>query len=128
MDSNFEKAAAPKVAMAKDCCDFITFCRSALEGVKDIGPKEFPPYWETGVRFDEQDQLAKANEINPTLAFSAMGKGFALHYRSDPILPFHLAKTLAPISSSQSVSLRALWKNSILGALLSIGARRNAPP
>ena len=83
----------------------LTSLRSAgplWKELADIGPKQSRRYWETGVTFDEQDKVANANEINPTFAFSAMGKGFALHYGSDPVLPFHLAKILAPISGSRS--------------------------
>ena len=68
----------------------------------DMGSKQFDRYWKTGVTFEERDKLAKANEINPTFAYSAMGKGFSIHYGSDPILSFHLAKSLAPISGSRS--------------------------
>ncbi len=105
----------------------LTSLRSAgplWKELSDVGPQQSRRYWETGVTFDDRDKLAKANEINPTFAFSAMGKGFALHYGSDPVLPFHLAKTLAPISGSRSDETITINP----GALLSIGARRNAPP
>ena len=72
-----------------------------LELPKDVGPKQYRHYWETGVAFDEPDQVANANEINPTFAYSAMQKGFVLPHDCEPILSFHLAKTLAPISGSQ---------------------------
>ena len=82
----------------------------------DVGPKQYRRYWETGVTFDEQDKVAKANEINPTFAFSIMGKGFALHYGSDPILSFHVAKSLAPISGSRlnkTVTISGLVKGAV---------------
>ncbi|KAF8345638.1 hypothetical protein F5887DRAFT_169977 [Amanita rubescens] len=97
----------------------LTSLRSAgplWKELADIGPKQSRRYWETGVTFDEQDKLAKANEINPTFAFSAMGKGFALHYGSDPVLPFHLAKILAPISGSgsdETVTISSLIKGAM---------------
>ena len=68
----------------------------------DKGSNQFDRYWKTGVTFEEQGKVTKANEINPTFAYCAMGKSFSLHYGSDPILSFHLAKTLAPISGTQS--------------------------
>ena len=69
---------------------------------KDIMPKQFDHYWKTGVTFDEPDKVAKANEVNPTFIYSAMTKTLPLSYGSNPILPFHLAGILAPISGSQS--------------------------
>ena len=70
--------------------------------MKDQGSKQFDRYWKTGVTFEERDKVTKANEINPTFAYCAMGKGFSVHYGSDPILSFHLAKSLAPISGMRS--------------------------
>ena len=70
--------------------------------LNDMGSKQFNRYWKTGVTFEEGDKATKANEINPTFAYSIMGKGFSLHYGSDPIVSFHLAKTLAPISGTRS--------------------------
>ena len=70
--------------------------------LKDLGSKQFDRYWKTGVTFEEGDKVTKANEINPTFAYCAMGKGFSVHYGTDPILSFHLAKTLAPISGTRS--------------------------
>ena len=69
---------------------------------KDIMLKQFDHYWKTGVTFDELDKVAKANEVNPTFIYSAMMKTLPLPYGSNPILPFHLARILAPISGSQS--------------------------
>ena len=69
------------------------------------GPNQFNDrYWKTGVTFDEPGNVVKANEINPTFAYSITGKGFAVESVSgfDPILSFHLAETLAPVSGSQS--------------------------
>ncbi|KAF8348729.1 hypothetical protein F5887DRAFT_597878 [Amanita rubescens] len=68
------------------------------------GPEQFDDrYWKTGVTFDEPAKMVKANEINPTFAYSVTGKGFALQHGcgSDPILSFHLAEILAPVSGSQ---------------------------
>ena len=70
--------------------------------LNDMGSRQFDRYWKTGVTFEEGDKMAKANEINPTFAYSVMGKGFSLHYGSNPIVSFHLAKTLAPISGTRS--------------------------
>ena len=48
--------------------------------------------------------MVKANEINPTFAYFVTGKGFAVQTDSgfDPILSFHLAEIVAPVSGSQS--------------------------
>ena len=69
---------------------------------KDITLNQFDHYWTTGVTFDEPDKVAKANEVNPTFIYSAMMKTLPLPYGSNPILPFHLAGIIAPISGSQS--------------------------
>ena len=70
--------------------------------LKDMGARQFERYWETGVTFDDAKQVAAANRINPTFAYSSMGLGFELHYASDPLLSFHLAKALTPIKGSNS--------------------------
>ena len=70
--------------------------------LNDMGSQQFDRYRKTGVTFEERDKVTKANEINPTFAYSAKGKGFSLHYGSDPIVSFHLAKTLGPISGTRS--------------------------
>ena len=67
-------------------------------------PKQFDNrYLKTGVTFDEPGKVVKANEINPTFAYSITGKGFSIQSESgfDPILSFHLAEILAPVSGSQ---------------------------
>ncbi|KAK2465897.1 hypothetical protein APHAL10511_001538 [Amanita phalloides] len=80
----------------------------------DTGSKQFQRYWKTGVTFDDPAKVAAATEVNPTFAYSGMGKGFALHYGSDPILSFHLAGTLAPVnglpSNKKTVSISDLVK------------------
>ncbi|KAF8628200.1 hypothetical protein AX15_004049 [Amanita polypyramis BW_CC] len=84
--------------------------------LKDLGYKQYKRYWKTGVMFDNPAQVVTAKEINPTFAFSAMGKGFALHYASDPILSFHLAKALAPVKGSHTggtVSISDLVKSAM---------------
>ncbi len=122
MDSlraEFRKCSRAKDSSGADAGVNLSSLRSAgplWKDLTDIGPKQFRRYWETGVTFDEQDKVAKANEINPTFAYSAMGKGFALHYGSDPILSFHLAKTLAPINGSRSneaVSISGIVKGAV---------------
>ncbi|PFH50432.1 hypothetical protein AMATHDRAFT_75636 [Amanita thiersii Skay4041] len=64
------------------------------------GAKHFEHYWKTGVTFNDPAEVAKASLTNPTFAYSVMGRGFALHYGSDPILSFHLATALAPIQGA----------------------------
>jgi hypothetical protein len=78
--------------------------------------KQFDHYWKTGVTFDEPDKVAKANQVNPTFIYSAMMKTLPHSYGSNPILPFHLAGIIAPISGSQSdngVSISGLVQGAV---------------
>jgi hypothetical protein len=117
MDSlraEFRKCSRVKDSSGADVEVDLVSLRSAgplWNDMTDVGPKQFRRYWETGVTFDEQDKVAKAKEINPTFAYSVMGKGFALHYGSDPILSFHLAETLA--RSNKTVTTSGLVKGAV---------------
>ncbi|KAF8341942.1 hypothetical protein F5887DRAFT_364133 [Amanita rubescens] len=62
------------------------------------GSEQFQHYWDTGVTFDEPDKVASATQMNPTFAHSVAG--YAFPYGSDPLLSFHLAKSIAPIMGS----------------------------
>lgn len=48
-------------------------------------------YWKTGVTMSDPKKVASATELNPTLAYSLEGEGCAIHYGTDPLIPFHLA-------------------------------------
>ncbi|PFH50430.1 hypothetical protein AMATHDRAFT_47924 [Amanita thiersii Skay4041] len=68
------------------------------------GAEHFAHYWKTGVTFNDPAEVAKTSLTNPTFAYSSMGRGFALHYGSDPILSFHIARALAPIQGATTIA------------------------
>ena len=111
MDSlraEFRNASCIKDGDKNDVAPNMTSLRSTGPLCYEVyrsGPKQFDDrYWKTGVTFDEPGKVVKANEINPTFAYSVTGKGFAVQTDSgfDPILSFHLAENVAPVSGSQS--------------------------
>ncbi|KAF5388289.1 hypothetical protein D9615_000827 [Tricholomella constricta] len=57
------------------------------------GSASFSQFWETGVTFDDATLISDATYINPTFAYDASGRGFNVHYGTDPILAFHLSMT-----------------------------------
>ena len=67
-----------------------------------LGAEHFKHYWKTGITSDDKKQVAAATFLNPTFAYSMSGRGFTLHYGTDPILAFHLAETFAPTKSSRN--------------------------
>ncbi|KAL1722419.1 hypothetical protein EV715DRAFT_247648, partial [Schizophyllum commune] len=68
----------------------------SLEMMKSrLASEHYLHYWEKGVVGGAPASLATA--INPTFYYTNLGKGFCLHYGSDPILGFHLAGLFAPI-------------------------------
>lgn len=48
-------------------------------------------YRKTGTTFYQSKDISTAKFANPTLAYSLVGEGCALHYGTDPIMGFHLA-------------------------------------
>ncbi|TFK43950.1 hypothetical protein BDQ12DRAFT_643771 [Crucibulum laeve] len=64
-------------------------------GLGMAGARHFDHYWSTGLTAGSPS--ANATVINPTLAFSQSGRGFNVHYGTDPILGYHLAIAVAPI-------------------------------
>ena len=111
MDSlraEFQNASCIKDGDKNDVAPNMTSLRSTGPLCYEVyrsGPKQFDDrYWKTGVTFDEPGKVVKANEINPTFAYSVTGKGFAVQTDSgfDPILSFHLAEIVTPVSGSQS--------------------------
>ncbi|RDB24852.1 hypothetical protein Hypma_007901 [Hypsizygus marmoreus] len=48
-------------------------------------------YWKTGLTFSNPKLVAAATLLNPTFAYSLEGEGCAVHYGTDPLIPFHLA-------------------------------------
>ena len=51
----------------------------------------FHHYWKSGITSLDPHIVSAATFINPTFVYSLTGEGFALHYGTTPISPFHLA-------------------------------------
>ncbi|PFH50419.1 hypothetical protein AMATHDRAFT_3985 [Amanita thiersii Skay4041] len=60
----------------------------------------FKHYWDTGVIFIDREKITASKLMNPTFAYSIVGRGFALHYGSHPFLSFHLARGLAHLKGT----------------------------
>ncbi|KAL0950292.1 hypothetical protein HGRIS_010271 [Hohenbuehelia grisea] len=83
-------------------------------GVRNAGPmfasalpdaiNHFKYYWENGVVASSSDISNTSMFPNPSLSYSSLGAGFALHYGTNPLLGFHLAPALAPIKPKQQSS------------------------
>ena len=81
-----------KSNMHKDF-DFLP-CRSAgpyFHQSTEPATKVFQHYWKTGITSLDPQVVSAATFINPTFVYSLTGEGFALHYGTTPISPFHLA-------------------------------------
>lgn len=69
-------------------------CRSAgpyfLRSTKPAS-QVFHHYWKTGITSLDPQDVSVATLVNPTFVYSLTGEGFALHYGTTPITPFHLA-------------------------------------
>ena len=69
-------------------------CRSAgpyFQRSAEPASQVFKHFWKTGITSLNPRDVAAATLVNPTFAYSLTGEGFALHYGTTPILPFHLA-------------------------------------
>ncbi len=69
-------------------------CRSAGPYfIKSTEPASqvFHHYWKTGITSLNPQDVSAATLVNPTFVYSLTGEGFALHYGTSPIAPFHLA-------------------------------------
>jgi len=51
----------------------------------------FQHFWKTGTTSLNPRDVSTATLVNPTFVYSLTGEGFALHYGTTPISPFHLA-------------------------------------
>jgi hypothetical protein len=51
----------------------------------------FHHFWKTGITSLSPQDVSAATLVNPTFVYSLTGEGFALHYGTTPISPFHLA-------------------------------------
>ncbi|KDQ10028.1 hypothetical protein BOTBODRAFT_147955 [Botryobasidium botryosum FD-172 SS1] len=72
-----------------------------------VTAKQFQNYKATGVAFSDPKHIAAATLFNPTFAYSLAGEGCAVHYGTDPLVPFHLAalfgNTKGPVSVADAV-------------------------
>lgn len=69
-------------------------CRSAgpyFNQSTEPATKVFQHYWKTGITSLDPQVISAATFVNPTFLYSLTGEGFALHYGTTPISPFHLA-------------------------------------
>ena len=69
-------------------------CRSAgpyFHQSAEPASQLFKHFWKTGITSLNPRDVAAAALVNPTFVYSLTGEGFALHYGTTPILPFHLA-------------------------------------
>lgn len=76
-----------------------------------LGAEHFGHYWATGIASNDKIQVAAATFLNPTFAYSISGRGFNVHYGTDPVMAFHLAETFAPTeaaSNSKTISMADL--------------------
>lgn len=72
------------------------------ENAQTLGAEHFEHYWKTGITSNDKRKIVAATFLNPTFAYSMSGRGFSLHYATDPILAFHLAETFAPTKAASS--------------------------
>ena len=69
-------------------------CRSAgpyLHKSTEPASQVFNHFWKTGITSLGPRDVSAATLVNPTFVYSLTGEGFALHYGTSPLLPFHLA-------------------------------------
>jgi len=69
-------------------------CRSAgpyFHKSTEPATQVFKHFWKTGITSLGPRDVSAATLVNPTFLYSLNGEGFALHYGTTPILPFHLA-------------------------------------
>ena len=69
-------------------------CRSAGPYFHKSGEpatRVFKHFWKTGITSLNPRDVSAATFVNPTFIYSLTGEGFALHYGTNPISPFHLA-------------------------------------
>lgn len=67
----------------------------AIAVVSDL----FDRYWDTGVTTLDPKEIAEASCVNPTFAYAMSGEAFPMHYGTDPLLSYHLARAFVPLKS-----------------------------
>jgi len=67
-------------------------------------------YWKTGTLFTDPKAITDATFLNPTFVYSLAGEGCAVHYGTDPLIPFHLAPVIGNAQGSGSPTLSDVIK------------------
>ena len=70
----------------------------------DVASKQNLSYWKTGTTFTLQSDIASANLLNPTFAYSLGGEGCNVHYGTDPLTPFHFAALFGNSAGTPTIS------------------------
>ncbi|TFY66981.1 hypothetical protein EVG20_g4108 [Dentipellis fragilis] len=71
---------------------------------QETSSDQFRRYWKSGTTFSNPKEIAAATFLNPTFAYSLSGEGCAVHYGSDPMMPFHFAAVFGNRKGSVSAS------------------------
>ena len=94
-------SAMSKLRLAKSGGYVLTSVRSAgplFMQAAGVVPELHRHYWENGVVWGD---AGRAVHTNPTmLVTNVRGTNFAVHYGTEPVLPFHLAPAFVELSSS----------------------------
>ena len=69
-----------------------------------LAPEHFREFWSTGVTVGTSAKSIPCPHLNPTFVYSASGMRFNVHYRTDPIVSFHLAPIFTSIKDTQRPS------------------------
>ncbi|OSX58701.1 hypothetical protein POSPLADRAFT_1153063 [Postia placenta MAD-698-R-SB12] len=69
---------------------------------------QFNHFWTTGVTHTNSADIAAATLINPTFVYSLAGEGCAVHYGTDPLIPFHFAPIFGNAHVSTECSIDGL--------------------
>jgi hypothetical protein len=83
-------------------------CRSAgpyvLESMAAVS-EVYVHFWKTGTTFVDEEAPSSATNVNPTFAYSLVGRTFSVHFATTPVAPFHLAPAfLRPEPASTTAS------------------------
>lgn len=89
---------------------FLSSARSAgilLFEAQRSSSEQLVNFWKTGMTTIDTKTIDEANFLNPTFAYSLAGEGAAVHYATDPLIPFHFASLFgnshAPPSATDMV-------------------------
>ncbi|KAA1470752.1 hypothetical protein DENSPDRAFT_858545 [Dentipellis sp. KUC8613] len=109
-----DRLATLRSAFTKQAQSSSTMYYRILSSARSAGPlaiqaieatsAQFKQYWKTGTTFSNPTDAAAATILNPTFSYSLAGEGCAVHYATDPLMPFHLAPVFGNRHGSVSVS------------------------